>query len=334
MSRNSRADPFLSCLPALSFPRERPASAPPREVSLLRHSLPALSSPSIPALTWTSSISPLSPHPIPLEYDIRIPNRPLGWNDSSQISFRFRAPQGAAFHLKSLELILSREVTFLHGSTSATIVDDVPLDFFRIEDSPKVVYSPFATPTSTPTEEVERLVWRSPSPPDRGVASPSKSSWPLSLVEGVAGFNEMHGQLKFRPRPSSNHRWSLGETGENKFVRISYTIRPRVSVSHFLLHHFNVSVLTTTLLRRSPTSEAAVPSRRSDISTSNVFPSVSQPSMFLNGRTPSELSTFLPLRIAEWALDAIRISIFDLISLPPLLLLPLYPHPLPSMTDE
>lgn len=158
----------------------------------------------------------------------------MGWNDSSEISFHFRAPRGAAFHLKSLELILSREVTFLYGSTTSTIVDDVPLDFFRVEDSPKFGYSPFATPTSTPTEEIDRLVWRSPSPPERSISALSKSSWPLSLVDGDGGYVEMKGHLKFRARPSSNHRWSLGETGENKFVRIAYTIRPRVSLTYFL----------------------------------------------------------------------------------------------------
>ncbi|GAA5888326.1 hypothetical protein JCM16303_004208 [Sporobolomyces ruberrimus] len=213
----------------LTFPRERPASAPPREVSLLRHSLPSLSSPTIPALAWTSVLSPYASHPIPLEYDIRVPNRPLGWNDSSEISFHFRAPSSATFSLKSLELILSREVTFLYGSTTSTIVDDVPLDFFQLDDSPKLGFSPFHTPVSTPTEEVDRLLYRSPSPPDRPSSSPARSSWPLSLVERESGLVEMRAQLKFRPRPSSNHRWSLGETGENKFIRIRYTIRPRIS---------------------------------------------------------------------------------------------------------
>ncbi|GAA5971245.1 hypothetical protein JCM3765_007518 [Sporobolomyces pararoseus] len=217
----------------LTFPRDRPASAPPREVSLLRHSLPALSSPSIPALSWTSTLSSYSNHlPIPLEYDIRVANKPLGWNDSSEITFHFRAPSSATFCLKSLELILSREVTFLYGSTTSTIVDDVPLDFFRLDDSPKISFSPFHTPSSTPTEEIDRLIWRrSPSPPERSSspASIAKSSWPLSLAEGTDGHVETRAQLKFRPRPSSNHRWSLGETGENKFIRINYTIRPRVS---------------------------------------------------------------------------------------------------------
>ncbi|GAA5912621.1 uncharacterized protein JCM6883_005331 [Sporobolomyces salmoneus] len=214
----------------LTFPRDRPTSAPPREVSLLRHSLPALSSPSLPPLAWTSS-----PSPIPLDYDIRIPNRPLGWNDSSEISVHFRAPASSTFCLKSLELILSREVTILYGSTSSTVIDDIPLDFFRLDDSPKLAISPFHTPSSTPTEEHDRLLWRrSPSPPDRAsTSSPStsvaRSSWPLMLSEGENGFVEARAQLKFRPRPSSNHRWSLGETGENKFIRINYTIRPRIS---------------------------------------------------------------------------------------------------------
>ncbi|GAA5843116.1 hypothetical protein JCM3766R1_005242 [Sporobolomyces carnicolor] len=217
----------------LTFPRDRPASAPPREVSLLRHSLPALSSPTIPSLAWTCVNAPdSSHHPIPLEYDIRVANRPLGWNDSSEISFHFRAPASATFHLKSLELILSREVTLLQGPTNSTVIDDVPLDFFRLDDSPKLGFSPFHTPSTTPTEEVDRLLWRrSPSPPDRPGPSPSvaKSSWPLSLSEGENGWVETRAELKFRPRPSSNHRWSLGETGENKFIRISYTIRPRIS---------------------------------------------------------------------------------------------------------
>lgn len=214
----------------LTFPRDRPASAPPREVSLLRHSIPALaSSPSHP-LNWTSTLSSYpNLHPIPLEYDIRVANKPLGWNDSSEITFHLRAPSSATFCLKSLELVLSREVTLLYGSTSSTVVDDVPLDLFPMDDIPKVSLSPFHTPSGTPTEEVDRLLWRrSPSPPERTSNAVAKSSWPLSLSEGGEGSIEMKAHLKFRTRPSSNHRWSLGETGENKFIRINYTIRPRI----------------------------------------------------------------------------------------------------------
>ncbi|GAA5939845.1 uncharacterized protein JCM15063_004321 [Sporobolomyces koalae] len=213
----------------LSFPRDKPACAPPREVSLLRHSLPMQSIATTPALAWKSLAMPNSPHPIPLEYDIRIPNRPLGWKDSSDISIQFRAPSNATFCLRSIELVLSRQVTFLYGASTSTIVDDIPLDLYRAEDSPKAGATPFTTPKSTPTEEVERLVWRSPSPPERSTPSIAKSSWPLALAPGSPGYLELNTQLKFRPRPASNYRWSLGETGENKFVRISYTIRPRIA---------------------------------------------------------------------------------------------------------
>ncbi|GAA6064417.1 hypothetical protein JCM10212_002844 [Sporobolomyces blumeae] len=261
----------------VTFPRERPVLATPRDVSLLRHCSPALSLPSIPSLVWASSVSPFSPHPISLDYDVRMPSRPLGWNDSSELSFHFRAPQNVSFHLKSFELILCREVTVLQGSTTATtVVDDVPLELYRAEDSSNNGTSTFASPACTPTEECERLVWRSPSPPEKPTTLSTRSSWPISLVQGEAGYIEARGMLRFRPRPASNHRWSLGETGENKFIRIAYSIRPRIiykrshgsfaSERHFDLDRLPIQIAAVNFVDRAKTLRTprlATPTRAS-----------------------------------------------------------------------
>ncbi|GAA5883110.1 hypothetical protein JCM1840_003332 [Sporobolomyces johnsonii] len=233
----------------VSFPKERPTSAPPRELRFLRHSLPSSSSPSIPSLSWSSTSSTVAP-PFPsLDYDVHVANRPLGWNDTSEISYHFRVPQSTTFHLKSLELVLCREVTILNSASTSTFVDELPLDLFREDgvpaptrpphksrsplaprhSSPEPPASPFSTPAVIPTDEHGRplpVVPRSPSPPEK--ASGPRTSWPLVLAEGEAGYFETRGVLRFRARPVSNHRWSLGETGENRFVRCSFAIRPKI----------------------------------------------------------------------------------------------------------
>ncbi|GAA5942870.1 hypothetical protein JCM1841_002621 [Sporobolomyces salmonicolor] len=233
----------------VSFPKERPTSASPRELSFLRHSLPSSSSPSIPSLSWSSTSSTIIP-PFPsLDYDVHVANRPLGWNDSSELSYRFRVPQSTTFYLKSIELVLCREVTILNSASTSTFVDELPLDLFREDgvpattrpphksrsplvprhSSPEPPASPVITPAVIPTDEHGRplpVVPRSPSPPEKAINP--RTSWPLVLAEGEAGYFETRGVLRFRARPPSNHRWSLGETGENRFLRCSFAIRPKI----------------------------------------------------------------------------------------------------------
>ncbi|GAA5972524.1 hypothetical protein JCM21900_003233 [Sporobolomyces salmonicolor] len=192
----------------VSFPKERPTSAPPRELSFLRHSVPSSSSPSIPSLSWSSTSSTITP-PFPsLDYDVHVANRPLGWNDSSELSYRFRVPQSTTFHLKSIELVLCREVTILNSASTSTFVDELPLDLFREDgvpattrpphksrsplvprhSSPEPPASPVITPAVIPTDEHGRplpVVPGSPSPPEKAINP--RTSWPLILYKRSTG---------------------------------------------------------------------------------------------------------------------------------------------------